>query len=61
MPKNNFFCASEKKIPFFALFLGVYLAGKKTNEAILITLVQLIAIYVLKMLCKFEQNQFTSF
>ena len=33
----------------------------QTNQAILIILVQLATIYVLKMLCKFEQNQLTSF
>ena len=57
--KIIFFYALEKKFHFSQFFWG--LAGKKTNEAILIILVQLLAIYVLKMLCKFEQNQLTSF
>ena len=55
------FFTLEKKKFHFSHFFGVDLAGKKTNVAILIILVQLVAIYILKMLCKFEQNQLTSF
>ena len=54
--KKYFFLRFRKKNSIFRTFFGVYLAGKKINEAILIILVQLVAIYVLKMLCKFEQN-----
>ena len=55
------FFTLQKKNPFFALFLGSIYLIKKTNEAILIILVKFIARYVLKILCKFKQNQLTSF
>ena len=59
--KKEFFLRFRKKIHFSHFFWDLFSWLKKTNEAILIILVQLVAIYVLKMLCKFKQNQLTIF